>query len=57
MNSGDPLFFWVSRTVRFFFSLCFFLDQSRIKCKYMDCLIVRTIKSHALIPNLMRNNK
>jgi hypothetical protein len=23
----------------------------------MDCLIVRTIKSHALIPNLTRDNK
>jgi hypothetical protein len=35
----------------------FFLDQSRVKRKHMDRLIVKTIKSHALIPNLMRDNK
>jgi hypothetical protein len=37
----------------------FFLDQtgSRVKHKHVDRLIVRTIKSHALIPNLMRDNK
>jgi len=49
-------FFFGKQNSRVFFSL-FFLDQSRIKRKYMDRLIVRTIKSHALIPNLMRNNK
>jgi hypothetical protein len=34
-------------------STLFFLDQSRVKHKPVDHLIVRTIKSHAL----MRNNK
>jgi hypothetical protein len=46
----------------FFFnqnSRTFFLDQtgSSVKHKHVDRLIVRTIKSHALIPNLMRDNK
>jgi len=36
-----------------------FLDQIgfRVKHKHIDHLIVRTIKSHSLIPNLMRDNK
>jgi hypothetical protein len=36
-----------------------FLDQigSRVKHKHMDRLILRTIKSHALISNLTRDNK
>ena len=36
-----------------------FLDQtkSRVKHKHVDRLIVRTIKTLALIPNLMRDNK
>jgi hypothetical protein len=36
-----------------------FLDQteSRVKHKHVDCLIVRTIKTLALILNLIRDNK
>jgi hypothetical protein len=51
MNSADEQFFFVIRTIRFF------LDQSKVKHKHMDRLIVRTIKSHALIPNMMQDNK
>jgi hypothetical protein len=37
----------------------FFLDQtgSRVKYKHVDRLIVKTIKTLALIPNLMWDNK
>jgi len=52
-NQNSMLFFFFL----FFSFLFFFLNQSRIKHKHVDRLIVRTIKSHALIPNLMRNNK
>jgi len=51
MNSVDPVFFNQNSTP------FFFPDQSRAKCKHMDRLIVRTIKSHALISNLTRDNK
>jgi hypothetical protein len=54
MNSADEQFFSNQNSTLFFF---FFLDQSRVKYKHMNRLIVRTIKSHALIPNLMRDNK
>jgi len=52
MNNVSSFFFLI-RTVGFF------LDQtgSRVKHKHIDRLIVRIIKSHALIPNLMQNNK
>jgi len=55
-------FFLVIRTVVVFFEQWtvnnfFFLDQTRVKHKPVDRLIVRTIKSHALIPNLTRDNK
>jgi hypothetical protein len=60
MHSG--CFFFIIRTVGVFlnseqFFFLFFLDQSRVKRKHMDRLIVRTIKTLALIPNLMRDNK
>jgi len=61
MNSVDEQFFFCNQNNMlfffFFFFVSFFLDQSRIKHKPVDRLIVRTIKSHALIPNLMRDNK
>ena len=65
MNSVQCLvvvFFFIIRTVGVFlnseqFFFLFFLDQSRVKRKHMDRLIVRTIKTLALIPNLMRDNK
>jgi len=56
MNSVDEQFFFCNQNNMLFFFF-FFLDQSRIKHKPVDRLIVRTIKSHALIPNLMRDNK
>jgi len=57
MNSADELFFFFCNQNSMLFFFFFFLDQSRVKHKPVDHLIVRTIKSHALIPNLMRNNK
>jgi hypothetical protein len=47
------IFFSIIRTVGFF------LDQteSRVKHKHVDRLIVKTIKTLALITNLMRDNK
>jgi hypothetical protein len=47
------IFFPIIRTIGFF------LDQtgSRVKHKHVDPLIVRTIKTLALISNLMRDNK
>jgi hypothetical protein len=51
-----PLSFFPIRTVgRFCF--CFFFRSNRVKHKHVDRLIVRTIKTLALIPNLMRDNK
>jgi len=55
MNNADEQVFFLIRTVCFFFF--FLLDQFRVKHKPVDRLIVKTIKSHALITNLMRNNK
>jgi hypothetical protein len=51
------LFFFSNQNSRMF--LFFFLDQtgSRVKHKHVNCLFIRTIKTLALIPNLMRNNK
>ena len=52
--------FFLIRTIGVFLknsNKFFFPNQSRVKHKHMDRLIVRTIKSHALIPNLIRNNK
>jgi len=55
MNSADEQFFFNQNSMLFLFF--FLLDQSRVKHKPVDHLIVKTIKSHALIPNLMQNNK
>jgi hypothetical protein len=60
MMNGEQYLFFVIRTVWCFFSFLF-LDQTRsrvrVKHKHVDHLIVRTIKTLALIPNLMRNNE
>ena len=49
-------FFFRSEQYLFFFQyFFFFLDQTG--SRVLDCLIVRTIKSRALIPKLMRNKK
>jgi hypothetical protein len=52
MNNVSSLFFNQNSRI-------FFIDQtgSRVKHKLVDRLIVRTIKSHALITNLMQDNK
>ena len=54
--SGRWIIFFIIRTVG-----CFFLDQPRfrvrVKHKHVGRLIVRTIKTHALIPNLIRDNE